>query len=813
MDKTDYQLINYKKNISLKTSTLKQKQKNITRFILFFAFAVFGLYSVQAQIQNNGAIYIGDLSELYLKSGTFTFGLGSTTATSRTTTNYGKLQLASGVTTSGAVSGAGLFTDGCVSTKSSVYFILPTGQTTTYAPIGITNATVSLGAAAAYYVNAPTTVGSTLASTISALPPTGYWVVKGDNVTLTMIWSSSISTLSNSIVNLTIAGFNTTTNTWESIDSGTPTGSLTSGTLATSNAITLNNYSAFTLAKKGFTCAELVSSSGLTRTWDGSAWDTAPTLADAAVLSGAYPSTAGSFVCNSLAVNAAITLIDGQTIEVVNGISGTGVITISSQASVLQRNDLSTITPTIVLTKSTRDGMYPLDFVFMGSPLSIDSFSQLAGAKAYNVINTLATGVAGAFDEMYKYISGDITSAGGWKPLTTTSPGTGFDMRIKLQAPFQTPTIQNTTSHINLTFTGTTNNGAVIVPVANNLANPTHARNHNLLANPYPSAIDADKFLEYNTNLDGVVYVWKAQTPNSGAALYTSSDYIAYTRAGSTAELGTTSFTGKIATGQGFMVKALTSSGTGTAFFNNCMRISGNNDQFMRTNSDATVDRYKLNMTGGNGVGNQILVAYMPQASLAYDRMYDAELNSVSTTQVYSILEGSHTQLAINARPAFENSDVVNLGVSKSGTAIENFSIAISEKEGVFATGAVLVYLHDTVLNMYHNLANGPYTFNTSSPEMNSRFKIVYQDSTLNNADFESNNVFAKISNEIFKIVSSLPMTDVSVYDLSGRLVMNIKVNNQNEIINAFPFAEGIYIVKIKLENGIIATQKLSNKK
>ena len=78
--------------------------------------------------------------------------------------------------------------------------------------------------------------------------------------------------------------------------------------------------------------------------------------------------------------------------------------------------------------------------------------------------------------------------------------------------------------------------------------------------------------------------------------------------------------------------------------------------------------------------------------------------------------------------------------------------------------------------------------------------------------DFVSNNVFAKISNEILTIVSSLPMTDVSVYDLSGRLVMKIKVNNQNETTNEFLFAEGIYIVKIKMINGTITSRKLVNK-
>jgi hypothetical protein len=801
--------------ILLKTNTNNLKQLKKSIFWLLILLALLNINSLEAQVQNNGSLYIGDGSYFYLQSGAFTFGSGSTTKTTRTASTYGELILGASATVSGAASGAALFTDGFVSTKSTSYFALPTGQTTTYAPIGVTNASVTNGVDAAYYIAAPSTVGATLALTVSALPATGYWVVKGDNATLTMIWSSNISSLSNSIANLTVAGFNTSSNKWEAIASGIPTGTLNSGTIATSAAVVLANYSAFTLVKRGVICAELVASSGLTRTWNGTTWDTAPTLADAAVLSGAYTSTA-SFVCNSLAIGTNnITLIDGQTIEVVNGITGSGTITMSSQASILQRNDASTIIPTIVLTKSTRTGMFANDYIYWGSPLTTDSFSQLSSARAYNNANTATSGVVDAFDSKYKYVSGDATATGGWQTLTTTTPGVGFIMRMKSQAPFSS--IVNTTDHINLTFSGATNNGTVTVPIANLTASPTSARNNNLLANPYPSAIDADKFLEYNTNLDGVVYIWKAQTSNTGlaGAAYATSDYIAYTRAGSTAEsgIGATVFNGKIATGQGFKVKAITSSGTGTANFNNCMRVSGSNDQFFRLNNQA-VDRYKLNLAGANGVGNQILVAYMPETTLGYDRMYDAELNSVSAAQLYSITEVDQTkQLAINARPSFENTDVVNLGVSKSNSSSEDFTIAITDKEGVFASGTVNVFLHDMVLNVYHNLANGAYAFNSTAAELNNRLQIVYQDSALNTIDFESNNVIATINNQTLKIIASLPITTVGIYDISGRLVTEIDGENQTNLSNAFHFAEGIYIAKIKMNNGAIATQKLVNKK
>lgn len=811
----------------MKTITQETKQKNRMILWLFLSLTVVSLGSLTAQVQNNGSLYIGDGGSVFVKTGAFTFGASSTTVTSRTATTFGKLIFANSVTESGAATGGTLFTNGYASTLSTAFFLLPVGQSTVYAPVGVLNAAApSAGVHAAYFRTNPatadsdadTTADATLDPSIQTLSTDEYWDIEGDNATITLNWTSTsnVGTITNSIANLTVAGYDAVQNKWVAIPSGTPTGNLVVGSIATSSAVTLATYSAFTLAERGIECAPVFAGTGSPVTFDGTNWSTTPSDNDFVTITGA--GAPGSFVCNTLTVNANITLTDGQTIEVVNGISGTGVITMSSEASILQRNNSSAIEPHISLTKKSRSGMYVFDYIYWGSPLATTALTVLDGAQ----VPTFATG---AFDSKYKYVSGDLTTSGGWQPLNAIERGKGFIMRIKQQAPFTTVGTP-VTEQIALTFTGETNNGEVNVNIANTdlTATPLSARNNNLLANPYPSAIDADKFLEYNTNVDGVVYLWKAQTPNPGTVTaYIPGDYIAYTRAGSAAYGSVTNetFDGKIATGQGFKVKALlpgSGTPTSTVTFNNCMRVSGNNAGFLKTTALATttpstLDRYKLNMSGANGAGSQILVAYLPETTLAYDRMYDAETLSVSGTQLYSILDNATKKLAINARPSFETTDVVQLGVSKTGTASENFSIAIAEKEGVFATDAVTVFLHDTVLNVYHNLANGAYTFNSNSVELNNRFQVVYQDGTLSNIDFESNNVIATISNQNLQIAASLPITEVAIYDIAGRLVTAFTVANEVAVTKEFRFAEGVYIAKIKMNTGAIATQKLINKK
>lgn len=791
----------------MKTITNALKQKNRGFFWLFFSFAVVSFSSSFAQVQNNGSLYVSNGSTFYVKTGNFIFGSGSTTQTGRGTT-FGKLIFSSTATTSGASTGTTLFTDGYASTLNTAFFLLPVGQTNVYAPIGVDNAsiTTTIGNHAAFYNAAPTNA-SNLESTVDALPATGYWDIKGDAAKISLTWSSSISSFVPNTTVLTIAGYKISTSKWEAINSEVDATSVTggvstinTGSITSTNTVDLALYSSFALAKLGVSCSPAVTQSSTPRTWNG-AWDVAPTINDAVTITST--GSPGSFACYSLTLNGDVILTGTEFVEIATTVTGSGKIIMSSQASVVQRG--GSTGPNIELTKTT-NSMKQNDYIYWGAPITTDVFSQLNDATAVG-------GIAGAFDYKYKYVSGlNNAAGGGWQPLTQTEIGKGFITRVKPENPFISP---SATAVIDLKFSGIANNGTITLPVAYAASGLDNTyRNNQLLGNPYPSAIDADKFLLENSSvIDGFLLIWKSQTLNDGLGqAYNAADYITYTRAGTVSTgTGAASFSGKIATGQGFKVRALAS---GSIEFNNCMRLTTDNTQFNRTDvsENRPSDRFKLNLTK-EGIFSQILVSYMPETTLAYDRMYDAERSSVSASQLYSILDNDTKKLAINARPEFDNSDVVNIGVSKTDSTDEFFSIAIDEKEGIFASNTVNVFLHDTDLNVYHNLASGAYTFNTNSVELNDRFKVVYQDAALSNTDFESNHVIANINQNMLSIQSALAITSITIFDISGRMVTSFVVNNENSIYKSFYFSEGIYIAKIQLNNGVITTQKLINKK
>ncbi len=785
----------------------------LTLFILIF-------FTVTGQVSNKGNLAIFNNGTFYVK-GAFVFGSTGLVKTSRTAGTYGKISFSPIATITG-VSGT-QFTDGYVRKQGDSEYLFPIGQSSRYAPLKIIP-TIDSAIDAAYFAVDPNTLGIGLdASSVSYISTSEYWDISspvlGTTSKISLTWratSSGVQTIANGVFDdLVIVGLRRTSNNWEQIPSIidvtsvlSETSSITGGGSITSfNDVVLDDYSAFTLGRKGI-CSLLISASGATKTWNGS-WDNgAPNLSDRAVINSAF---SGPISCNSLQLNADLTLANGQLAEIVNGVTGVGKIIMANQASVVQRST-STDRPNIELTKQSRP-MRGFDYIYWGTPTVENVFSQLAEAKAQT--GTLL----GALDLKYYYQSG---TGGGWRTLTATEPGKGFITRVKNQAPFDTFTSLQY-DNINLKFSGTANNGDVSVGVTRNPTNINGGTSHNLLSNPYPCAIDGDKFLIGNPNLDGVIYVWQAVTQNPGTVTaYGQADYVPYTRAGFAAATWASRerFLGKLSSGQGFLVKYLdVVSGvptptTGTITFTNCMKMVANNSNFIRATEEVVIkDRYKLNMSGSNSVYSQILTAYLPECTYGYDRMYDAPRNSVSTAKLYSILETVGTKLAINARPSFVITDVVPLGVSKSTAAAEDFTIGISDKEGVFDTGGISVFLHDILLGTYHDFATGDYTFTADALAIDNRFEVVYQSPTvLNTPNFNVGQIIANISSNIITVSSTNEMKGIEIFDISGRKIQSFELNGATSMVKPFVFAEGIYIAKIKLENGALVSQKLINK-
>jgi hypothetical protein len=545
-------------------------------------------------------------------------------------------------------------------------------------------------------------------------------------------------------------------------------------------------------------------------------------------------------VSNDLVATGDLTVLLSRTltansngyIRVNNKLINNGNVIIENDSQLIQVNETDNNTGTASPSQFIVRRNYTakdIDYVYWSSPVEGVLPSSLPNGYRYQ------------WNTLYNNTNG---TQGNWRPITGTylEKGKGVIAR----------TFNGSSTNVTNTFTfsGKPHNGLITsmtvsrgnyygdgittgLPYDAEPANPNNVNttrwddNWNLIGNPYPSALNVEKFLDANSNLEGFVNIW---THNDGLSVvtdpfyynfgynYNTDDYI--THNGTATLSGPTGFNGNIASGQGFFV--LMSDGPTTTeniIFNNAMRSdiansqTYNNSQFYRTAEfgiePVEKNRIWLDIISSQGKVNRTVVGYVTNATNNKDRLYDAVTNA-SGLKLYSFSDDYELQeFCIQGRSLpFVDSDKVRLGFNV--TSPGNYSIAISDVDGLFE-GNQNIYLEDKQLNIIHDLKQSPYHFTAPTGVNNTRFILRYTTNALGNADFDYDNqvvIFSK--NNLITINSSVQTIDeVQVYDVLGRqLYQNKSIENQQHSFTK-DIAKQTIIVKVKLQNGIWITKKV----
>ena len=521
-----------------------------------------------------------------------------------------------------------------------------------------------------------------------------------------------------------------------------------------------------------------------TTTWDGSAWSNGtPTISKNAVIDAYYSTTDyGVFSANSLTVNSgySITVNSGHTLTVTNEIINNGTFIVENNANIIQTNNVSNI-GNITVKRNT--AMRRLDYTYWSSPVSnqnLLSFSPL----------TLATRFY-TFDEPTNaFVAVASPSTTTFGTSESQIAGKGFMIRSPntfLPAPAAAQTF-------NGIYTGVPNNGTYTTPVSNSGAN----HGYNLIGNPYPSPIDADKFLAANP---GTLYFWTHAIIGSGA-----NNYASYTAAGATAAAANgASCNGTIQTGQGFLILTTTN---GNATFTNAMRVGNNAGQFFRT---ATKEKHRiwLNLNSATTALNQIMVGYMEDATQGVDTSIDGSLLAYGSSSLSSRIENADYVIQGRALP-FATADTVPLGFNAA--AAGEFTISIDHVDGLFL-GSQDIYLRDNLFGTTFDIKSNPYTFTSASGAFNNRFEIVYTSSPLgtHNPTFDANSVVVyKQEQELHINSGSTVMAKVRVFDIRGRLLLEKNNINATAVkLTDLKAAQQVVLVQITSDDNRIVTKKV----
>lgn len=540
-------------------------------------------------------------------------------------------------------------------------------------------------------------------------------------------------------------------------------------------------------------------------TWNGTAWSNGvPTSGLKAVFNGNYSSTGNLDACGVEVLSGNVVFNSNHTLTVQNDVKVTaGSLVFEDKSSLVQVNALNNngapLTNTGNITyKRVSTPIKIYDYIYWSSPVigqTLQNFSPNSPLFFY-------------YDP----------AIGNWAYANITAPmtaGKGYLVRTPEVAPFN----EVTTNTYAASFIGVPNTGTI------SIAGFGGAGQFNLFGNPYPSALSANAFLSDATNvplIDATIYLWTHNTPIT-ANNYTSNDYALYNYAGG---VGTGSVAlnpspnssipnGKIAAGQGFFVKGLSS---GNVVFKNSMRLAGNNDQFFRMNNPPAGNfvnelerhRFWLDIFSETGDFKQLLVAYIENATnTGLDRGFDGEmLDAGNPINFYVVQEDKKLSIQGRALP-FNEADVIPLGY-KSNEA-NTYQVKLSNFDGLF--DEQLIYLEDTALNIVHDLKAGNYQFTTEAGTFDNRFRIVFKSTVLgvDNPVPDVNSIVIYKNNENNFVVTSgtALMENIKVFDIRGRLLTGKNNINATQTTVNGGLANEVLLIQVTTIDGAVITRKV----
>jgi len=515
-----------------------------------------------------------------------------------------------------------------------------------------------------------------------------------------------------------------------------------------------------------------------TCTWNGTTWSngTGPTFEIDAILEGAYDTTLeGGFTAKSLTVSTGGSLTIGAetSVTVVNALTnqlGASAVVINSDGSLIQQGTTNTNSGDVTVFRNSQDLMR-LDYTMWSSPVDAQN---LGGFSPFTMTN-----------RFYTY----TTATDIYTTIANTNDfavGQGYLIRT----PDNHPT--SPTSWLGQ-FVGLPNSGDL------NIGLSTAGNGYNLVGNPYPSPISISTLLSENNGvIAGNLYFWRKTNGAAGSA------YIAYS--GGTFNDGPHDFN-NIQPGQGFIVEA---TNAGSLSFTNTQRQADNGVFYRNENTTLSEgnSRIWLNVTANDVVVGQMAIGYNATASNDLDDSDAAYIND-SAVALNSFVANS--ELAVQHRAAFEATDVVPLSFKTN--AAGSYTIAINGVDGLFTNEAQAIFLKDNLLNIEHDLRSSSYNFISEIGSFSNRFEIVYESTLSVTTPDLTNQIIVFVKDAMLNVqTSSAILSGIQVFDVQGRIVLDLKnINAATFITSLSQISNGVLVVKVITEDGIITTKKIIN--
>lgn len=432
---------------------------------------------------------------------------------------------------------------------------------------------------------------------------------------------------------------------------------------------------------------------------------------------------------------------------------------------------------------------------------------------------------------LFKFINHAANDPNGFQQINLTDnllPGEGFTMKGSGAGSLQ-----------NYVISGLPNDG--------NYTHAISADNFSILGNPYPSALDANAFI--SDNLSALVpgtglFFWDhfgggthvQRGYQGGYAVYTlagGTPAIAHPLVDQTIPVGVRTPGRYIPVGQSFFIQANSSGGNFT--FSNSQRVFFRESDlgpapegisvFFKANklSKQNINLSSPNASKSNGVAStgkirighwdpqkfhrQLLLDFNPNNTPGIDPGYDAVMLDPFKNDIFWWASGE--KLVIQSLP-FQVNGQIPLGVVSERDSFHQFQL--EEKTGLDSE----VFIFDALLSNYYKISEKPVSVWIEKGEHTGRFFVTFrQQNTLSLKDrtpARSGLVifYQPDTSEIQIKNAELNMENVEIYNLSGQSITSLNsLHTTNASIRFEPYATGIYLIKIRYENGGVETRKV----
>ncbi len=426
--------------------------------------------------------------------------------------------------------------------------------------------------------------------------------------------------------------------------------------------------------------------------------------------------------------------------------------------------------------------------------------SPVEGLSISSFVSTNSTPLAtsGSIYAVGTYDNSDDT----WTNYTTSSVGAAgnFDIGKGHQMA--------TSSGATMAFTGTIATTDQTQSIINNDGNGNGGRRWNLVANPFPSYLNANNnadgtnnFLKVNLD-SGVIdasfsaiYGWDAD--GSGYTIYNHASAATY-----------------IAPGQAFFVAAASSSAANLSFTEAMQTTTGGDDFITSSVTELNSEFYLKLYEGENFIANTRFY-FDSNLTLGLDPGYDAGAYDQSMALLSRLVENDQgVGMGINAMSteSFEQT-IIPLVVNRTaGTA---FRISL---EGITIPEDVQLFLEDTQAQTYTNLRTEDFIL-TPENELSGmgRFYLRIGNSSLGVEDTEESyvRVYKPNTSDYITIegLVNVQKTKIRLYNLIGQEILNktLSSNQTNYRISTQGIPHGVYVIKLQFERSEITKKLIIN--